>query len=497
VSDKESSKKSQERQHQQKRQLDAATIDRRNEIFDKIAKRKRIKDSGEARYKESTYESVVNEFKFEADSLTLFDVVRNFFRSGRRLKPVVKQKRPKAPSEVSKSTLNVHIIRGKDVPIRVDFFNQYVEERAKSKDDFFKDMMQIMMSKPQVQPYIEVKYYDPDTKKTVVKRTQTSDGQCPEFNQILDFALEPKDGRPCFTRDELKDSKAVITITLFDEQKKHDPVGKRVITYHENIYLGHIDIPLTSILATNKLEGYIQVNRPLVLQNYHVVNDQLMLHMNPDKLQQQFDRPDEEKYTYLYVSIALEPWIRVEPSSEFQVFAGVGHAAAEKTAMRDGGKSFMEWYYEQYPKERRFCKLFFENIEGQSVFVSKFIRPQAPPSEEADGFVIFPRDSDKRKRAIERAARFVSLIPFMDDGAMFQDLPDMTCTSQEFLDLGAGDDEEHAILLCNYFNYIDDQLAKADQVNDRGARHAHYESYLLYGDAVTRGTTWWVCRRDR
>ena len=34
-------------------------------------------------------------------------------------------------------------------------------------------------------------------------------------------------------------------------------------------------------------------------------------------------------------------------------------------------------------------------------------------------------------------------------------MPDMTCLSQEFLDLGMGDSEEHAILLCNFFNYID------------------------------------------
>jgi hypothetical protein len=31
----------------------------------------------------------------------------------------------------------------------------------------------------------------------------------------------------------------------------------------------------------------------------------------------------------------------------------------------------------------------------------------------------------------------------------------MWCTSQEFLDLGVGDWEEHAILLFNYFSYID------------------------------------------
>lgn len=59
------------------------------------------------------------------------------------------------------------------------------------------------------------------------------------------------------------------------------------------------------------------------------------------------------------------------------------------------------------------------------------------------------------KYAIETAARFVSLIPFKEDLKKFEDMADLYCTNQQFLDLGEGDFEEHAILLCNYFNYID------------------------------------------
>lgn len=78
------------------------------------------------------------------------------------------------------TTLNVHVIRGKDVPIRVDFFNEYVNKREGNKDDFFKEMMQIMTKFPQVQPFVEVKITDPDNDnekmKTRMKRTATSDG---------------------------------------------------------------------------------------------------------------------------------------------------------------------------------------------------------------------------------------------------------------------------------------------------------------------------------
>jgi coiled-coil and C2 domain-containing protein 2A len=76
-------------------------------------------------------------------------------------------------------------------------------------------------------------------------------------------------------------------------------------------------------------------------------------------------------------------------------------------------------------------------------------------------------------------------------------MPNICCSSQEFLDLGMGDDEEHAILLCNYFNYIDQKLGRqhSDPADIRAAKF-NYVSYLVYGEEAPRGTTWYVGRRD-
>ena len=63
-------------------------------------------------------------------------------------------------------------------------------------------------------------------------------------------------------------------------------------------------------------------------------------------------------------------------------------------------------------------------------------------------------------------------------------MPDLFCTSQEFLDLGAGDYEEHAILLANYFNYID------------RIQNPKFKSYLLLGRGTPEGKTAYVLRRD-
>ena len=64
-------------------------------------------------------------------------------------------------------------------------------------------------------------------------------------------------------------------------------------------------------------------------------------------------------------------------------------------------------------------------------------------------------------------------------------MPDLWCTSQEFVDLGAGDYEEHSILLCNYFNYI-------DKVQNRPT----IKSYIVLGKGLPEGYTCYVMRRD-
>ena len=60
-----------------------------------------------------------------------------------------------------------------------------------------------------------------------------------------------------------------------------------------------------------------------------------MLHMDSKAIKGQLDRRDEEKYTYLYVNISLEPLIKVELSKDFNVFPGADNANREKALWRE------------------------------------------------------------------------------------------------------------------------------------------------------------------
>ena len=53
----------------------------------------------------------------------------------------------------------------------------------------------------------------------------------------------------------------------------------------------------------------------------------------------------------------------------------------------------------------------------------------------------------------------------------------MWCTSNEFIDIMAGDWEEHATLLCTFFNYIFD------------VHKSKMKAYLVFGRGIPEGNT--------
>ena len=79
------------------------------------------------------------------------------------------------------------------------------------------------------------------------------------------------------------------------------------------------------------------------------------------------------------------------------------------------------------------------DLSGKTVLVSRFIRPQTPP-ETVD--------------TLERILAFVSMIPYLEDRTALSASINLWSTSDQFLEIGAGDEAEHAILLCNYFLYL-------------------------------------------
>ena len=429
------------------------TQQRRAQIFKTINKRRAENKEGTGVGKQIQYNQVVSEF---VAGPGIFDFLKDIFQGRiqipRKLKPAVQYKIPKQMTTIDKTTLNVHIVRGQDVPLRIKYCEDYEKHKAKEAEKGADNRdYQRTIKKTDVQAFVEVRLVNtalPDghREKERVLCTNPADGQCPEWNQILEFDMRPAN-RSAFTQEELQTWPYVLYFTLYDrETRVVKETRVKSIHYDENRYLGSFSIPLTTILSGNKFEGSVRVNRPLVLQNYRVFSDQAIL-MEAADIDRHAVRAEEQIPTYLYVSINLEPLMTIPRSNEKDVYDG-----AELQDFLDKGTKFSKRFLTSH-KSPRYVKCFLENIEGKSVYIPRFLRRLEPPRD------IWSSSGDNKK-AIEMAARYVSLIPYKEDSALFRDMPDLTCTCQEFLDLGQGDSEEHAMLLCNYFNYIDKQLGR-------------------------------------
>nr|XP_014121048.1 coiled-coil and C2 domain-containing protein 2A isoform X4 [Zonotrichia albicollis] len=93
----------------------------------------------------------------------------------------------------------------------------------------------------------------------------------------------------------------------------------------------------------------------------------------------------------------------------------------------------------------RQCLTTVIDLDGKTVFITRYIKPLNPPQELLDAV------PNRSQTAAELVARYVALIPFLPDIVSFAGICDLWSTSDQFLYLLAGDEEEHAVLLCNYF----------------------------------------------
>jgi len=164
---------------------------------------------------------------------------------------------------------------------------------------------------------------DPDGKvPEQAHETSRAEGQCPEWNEMLEFTLKAAKGK-YFTRKELEDNRMMIYITLFDRFIIKEPGStiKRQVHIIENKYLGQIKIPLMTILGGSKFEGLVRIERPLVLQNYRVVKEDLSF-MDRAGFQASQRAREEQVPTYLNMTISLDPFINIPLENDREFYGG-------------------------------------------------------------------------------------------------------------------------------------------------------------------------------
>ncbi|XP_066919925.1 coiled-coil and C2 domain-containing protein 2A-like [Clytia hemisphaerica] len=385
------------------------------------------------------------------------------FEPRRPLKPVRKERKKihgQNLNSIKDVNILVNIVRAFNIPVRDDGSvprNTQLGARPSASntttttDDRTGYNPATAEVKSMVRPYVEVMFQGNFLKTTV------ADGAFPNWNEDLIIPFKPPNDD--YNTDSLQMVKDKIYINLFDEvvidmladdRLRETNIQQRI----EKRWLGSIEVPFSTVYFNSKVEGFLHVDAPPVLLGYNRSqqrDNRNSLNLIQDK-------------TLIQLFITIEPQLQPAPQmpEKFET--------SESDLLVHNSQVWLNAVRSKHP-DRTF-KAMASDLDGKKVFVTRYIRPQNPPEE-----LIVDNDIPDLQK-MKLLARYVSMIPYIADSVQFPDLCDIWTASDQFLKMLAGDEEEHAILLCNYFLWLGQK------------------AYLLLGDGIPEGDTAYVMTQE-
>ncbi|KAJ3196677.1 Coiled-coil and C2 domain-containing protein 2A [Irineochytrium annulatum] len=302
--------------------------------------------------------------------------------------------------------ITFQISRGYNVPVR-------------RQDVKFDDIAQKAADGPiSVRSYIEVSFQNRKV------RTAVYEGPNPQWNETL--SLEVIAPGNDFSPDKILDSEVgmeLIYFNLFDEilvDMIQDERERDNFVHHrrERNWLGCFSLPFTTIYEQTRIEGSFHVETPPILLSYE---------RNPTAgpIENAILQGVSTSETIINLFITMDPPLLQPSPLKLNL-----HSDEPPEVVR-----YAAHYAASFPTTRPAITPIVPDLKGHTHLLCRYIRPQSPPPDLPTG---------------RHLLRYVSHIPYVAVRTALAAADALLwCTSDQVLDLGAGDAVEHAILLCN------------------------------------------------